>query len=270
MSINPQQLQLPDGTKIDAWRCEVCGLIWQEFVPVHATPCCTCRDCGVTIDPKVEGARKLFCDKCWGPHYAEEDADRMARAEEIVGYDGPVCVGDQYWPNVDEFSEWDEAYAEFVHTCHIHGMTLDLDGALDDLIENANVEEMDHHDFVGMAELHAAADKFNDANKGREYWVCDSKHKVRVPAPSLHWTETDDRHWFTDSAYCGDGEPQDLIWQLDLAPDDDPAGTPARVANQSSPQLLPDGELPEWETIEAARAWCEAREAELMRKVVAR
>lgn len=90
-------------------------------------------------------------------------------------------------------------------------------------------------------------------------------------APTLDWKATDNGAcFFADSNYS-DGQFADpYIWQLDLAEDAEPGGAPAWVVIESSPQLLPDGDLPEWETAEAARAWCEERDATLIRKAVAR
>lgn len=85
----------------------------------------------------------------------------------------------------------------------------------------------------------------------------------------LQWTETDQgRCFFADSAYkpVVDGEPKDLIWQLDLSTDDDPAW----VVFESSPELL-DGLVDvfrpgvmEWKSIDEAKAYCQGRESLLL------
>lgn len=181
--MNATQLFKSDGTAVNAWACGECGLIYSEKHPYSSERCCTCQDCGAsTHEDKM--ARKTLCDKCWGPHYAKIDADRMDRAEEIIGYDGPVVYsGDKYFPSVEEMVDYhdDQDLPDFVHTCTIHNYSIDIDEVIQNMIENASVEDFDGSEFTGMAELRAAVDKFNEANKVVVYWEEDSKHKVRIP-----------------------------------------------------------------------------------------
>jgi hypothetical protein len=181
--MNAKQIQIVGGEPLDAWRCGTCGMIYRSDIEI-AERCCKCTDCGCEIDPKKTGARSTLCDKCWRPHYAKLDANRLDRAEDIVGYDGPVIVGDQYYPSVQEYSDYcgDDELPEFVHTCDIEHYVLDADDILTNLHENAGLE--DQQDLDGVKEFEAAVAAFNDANKDTVYWTEDSKHKVRVPKPT--------------------------------------------------------------------------------------
>ena len=145
--MNAKQLQLEDGTKVEAFRCGECGLIYSEHTPYSAERCCVCQDCGASTHKEHGGARSHLCQKCWGPHYAKLDADRLERATEIPDYAGPVVIdGDRYFQTMDDLLEHLEEDGderpEFVHTCHIHSYSLDAESILQDLLENSGVEEI--------------------------------------------------------------------------------------------------------------------------------
>lgn len=189
--MNPQQLQLSDGTKLDAWRCEVCHTIYAEREPYSSKSCCTCDDCGCVIDPKVHGSRSHLCRTCWGPHYAKQDQQTLDQATELLNYEGPVCIGDKYWSSADEClgqlegDRPDADIPEFVHACHVTPYSLGAECILQDMLENSDVEDADEHLLSGVKEFVAAVDAFNEANKGNAYWNPDGKHKVRLREPAV-------------------------------------------------------------------------------------
>lgn len=182
--MNAKRVCLEDGTKLDAWRCGECGLIYAGASQDFADNCCKCQECGISTNKPGE-ARRHLCLKCCGPHYAKKDAEKLERAEEIVGYDGPVVIdGDRYYSNVEELADErdGEDLPEFVFTCDRLHHTLDADDIIQQLDENAGLEEP--VDFEGIAEFRTAVAAFNSANFHLEYWMPDEKHKVRVPKDS--------------------------------------------------------------------------------------
>jgi hypothetical protein len=186
--VNEQRLQLPDGTPVNAFVCGVCGLIYTESEPGVSARCCRCAECGATLDPKVLGHRSFACKECSVKISIRRDEQRLQRAEEIVGYSGPVCIDDRFWSSVEEMvddieSDDDAALPDFVHTCHVRHYTLDADDIVENMLENTSLEEPP--DLDGMQEFRQACAAFNKANESNTYWEEDSKHKVRVPvAPS--------------------------------------------------------------------------------------
>jgi hypothetical protein len=178
--VNAQQLQLADGTKIEAFRCSECGQVWHERNAQSSEQCCVCVDCESTFSQK--NGRSNRCDKCRTAHYAKLEADRLDKATEIADYNGPVVLGDEYWESLSAFLESrDEEYVpEFIHTCHVHAYALDANNIIQDMLENASVEDHDHHTLCGVKEFEAAVTAFNKANEKVVYWSQNSKHKVRT------------------------------------------------------------------------------------------
>lgn len=183
--MNEQQLQLPDGTKTDAFRCGICGIIYTESGPQNSRLCCSCGECGKILDPKIVGHRAWLCDPCQRTVSATRDRDRLDKATEIAGYDGPVVIGDKFYGSVDDLiaQRDDGELPEFVHTCHVESYSLDEETILQDLLENADVEDHDESNLDGVKEFAEAVAAFNKANEKNVYWHEDSNHKVRVCIP---------------------------------------------------------------------------------------
>lgn len=186
--MNAKQLQLEDGTKVPAWQCGVCGLVWPEHEAYSSERCCKCGDCGKQIDPKIDGARAFLCKTCWSPHYAKKEAEQLERAELVSDYTGPVSNGSDCFATIDDFLDRVDAdggeIPEVVYACHVRKYQLDAEEIIQNLIENAGTEDVDSRDLNGVPEFTAAVTAFNAANAtSPEYWEQDSKRKVAVPKP---------------------------------------------------------------------------------------
>lgn len=188
--MNPKQLHLPTGEPANAWQCSNCKVIYGEREPYSSERCCICHDCKCVM-PKDRKAS--FCNKCWGPHYAGVDADRLAKAELVENYDGPVCDGNRYWRTLDDYLDEMEEGEEkpFLHTCIVHHYQLDAESILQNMLENANVDEYEYGEVElhGQKELVDAIEAFNAANRGPDattYWDVDYRHKVSTCRVESH------------------------------------------------------------------------------------
>jgi hypothetical protein len=186
--MNAQRICLKDGTELEAWRCSACGIIYAGTDQGIADMCCVCQRCGKLNDPKVEGGCSTLCSPCRTIVWSENDAEKLDRASEVPDYDGPVFDGADYHESMEAFIDhWEcdhdagDSRPEFVHTCHITPYSLDAGDILQNMLENAEVEDADEHLLSGVKEFEAAVDAFNKANEKNVYWNCDNKHKVRVP-----------------------------------------------------------------------------------------
>jgi len=193
---NEVQLRDNDGQLVMAWMCGVCKRVYPERTAYCSAKCCTCLVCGKVadlVDDSIRGHVATVCRKCWGPYYAKIDSDRLDRAELIEDYSGPVCIGDRYFPDPEEAVEYladsregpDMGLPEFVHTCKVIPYSLDAVEIVNNLLENAGVEDSDFQDLDGVKEFEKAVDAFNKANEQNVYWEEDSHHKCRLtPIPA--------------------------------------------------------------------------------------
>ena len=174
--MNAIQLQSAEGTKFTVWMCAECNRVWPNDQQ-YAEACCRCPDCG-KVEKKVNGR----CWPCIKAYNAKRDAENLERAEEVVGYSGPVYVGDEYYSSLEEYTEdrfEGDEFPEFVNCCEILHYTIDAGEIVQNLLENAGVEE--GPDLNGIPEFEAACAAFNKANESKEYWYVDEKRKIRVP-----------------------------------------------------------------------------------------
>jgi hypothetical protein len=184
--MNAKQLQHADGTKVDAWQCAACGMIYGERKAYSSERCCVCTDCGKQITKDDHGgARATLCRACWVPHYSAIDAARLEKATELLDYAGPVYDGSDYHASIDDMMDALDGSGrdlpEFVHACAIGHYTLNGADVLQNMVENCGPrEDFGTEDLDGVKEFEAACDAFNAANAKYEYWEIDYQHKVRV------------------------------------------------------------------------------------------
>ena len=197
--MNAQQLHLADGTLVDAWRCSACERIYIERDAYSAGPCCTCRDCGVSL--VSDRVHRTVCAACEAKRDQAREAQTLAKAVEVPEHDGPVLVGDEFFGSAedaeDRFAADGHNAPEFAYVCDVHHYQLDLDDVLEQMIERAEVDDpISPRELDGVDALRAAVDAFNAANAAptaTQFWTPDYKRKVRLTIASEREDATPDR-----------------------------------------------------------------------------
>lgn len=169
----------------------------EEFVPsgrfycskcqkVHldqpmAEACCRPRVCACGQPAKLG---YTVCDECRIRQEEEREIQRFEQAEKLTQWDGPVwcdqlSYNEGYFPHVGELLEsWEDEHGDrplpdYVWTCHDCPM-VNVD--TDDVTSGIEFpENVDITDLLGMAELKAALDAFNQANAGFRSWSPNRK-----------------------------------------------------------------------------------------------
>ena len=159
---------------IDLWRCSNCKQLWPQ--PDMAERCCVCEGCGKTKASREAGSRR--CSECFTVHLLEIDRKQLEEATELTNYTGPVCIGDKYWESLEKMLDGldPNEVPDFVHTCDINHYNLDVGTIIEELHEQAGLE--DSQSLGGIAELAAAVDKFNETNADVVWWSLDHSTKV--------------------------------------------------------------------------------------------
>ncbi len=172
--------------------CGLCGIIYPEH-PDMAAKCCTCSRCGKVKKDRRGRPYCLECEKI----VEDEAATRLfEKAEKLEDWDGPVVVGDHYFPDIDAYVEYLEddlgpgdPWPKWVNTCLIEPFPeLDFQDLLDNLVENHGLEDfgVDDIDVPGdvMDALEKACKDFNMAAKASKQnvsWHENIAQVVRVP-----------------------------------------------------------------------------------------
>lgn len=172
--MNAKQLRIDGSELVQRWQCQACELIYsaQDI----AEGCCVCRRCGKT-KPRNE-AGGSFCGVCFTIHHQEQDQKLLETARLVTDYKGPVCIGDKYWASLEQMLDGlnPDEVPEYVHTCDVNHYLLSVEDIVQNLHEEAGLE--DHQDLEGVGDLAAAVDKFNSENKDVEWWSQDTSRKV--------------------------------------------------------------------------------------------
>ncbi len=128
---------------------------------------------GVLTDSELE----MINARCSAQSSARENAEHFAKAKKVEAWDGGAFLGDDYFSSMDELCDCIESdgseWPEYVWAARPQLVLRDLDAAdlLQSEIENRGWEDMDIHDFHGVADLQAALDKFKEANASvKSYW----------------------------------------------------------------------------------------------------
>lgn len=156
--------------------CGTCHSVKQygrKEARAKAVSCSSCR-------PK-----QYRCDicKCKTPQYWTRcDSCRydvaLDAAQEVPDDGGPYCAfnGDTYYHDLEEARDDD---VEWVSPCHVTYPRIDadnvLEGLLDDMHEDASVDDLD-----ATGPFYEACEAFNEAQKTQS-WFGDVKRKIRVP-----------------------------------------------------------------------------------------
>lgn len=199
-------LKRPDGTETDISICGKCGSPARGRTNFDVSErCCTCWECSgeLTTEERQCGHYHKACDK---KRRAIIEMKRLEKATLVEDYDGPVycegvpggSYGDGYFADVQELADMlddgdvDESIVreEFAYCCTSSPVAgLDVDSILESATEESFEDAIDH--LVGVDELRAAVEAFNEANKAVLSWDSDYSRKVRIPAVRPHCGECD-------------------------------------------------------------------------------
>lgn len=211
--MNAYHLYKPDGTETQLMACEACGTVYgdrlgetSEWIAMMADRCCTPKTCKRCGEP--DGSNRRFdaytlpdlCSACRKADDDERHVQRIERAEKLAEWDDWVWVhevshNEGFFESVEALVEWladnwedygPEERAEwpaYAFVCKGSVFLLDLEDELYSACE-------DHHDgaadrLVGVKELQAAVDRFNEANAHVVTYHPDFRRVVAVPPMSV-------------------------------------------------------------------------------------
>lgn len=201
--MDAMNLLLPDGRPSKVWACGVCGEPCED--ETHAIACCgpvPCRYCGKPTDKKMTasyGRPYEYHEACWIEDRDKRAARRMAEAEKLESWDGPVWIdggpgeSDEYYETFAEYlrdiepESWNaEGQSPYRPQFVYLAMRRDYDG-MDAFTILEHESEDKFEDFLGCvegkAEFRAAVQAFNEANKDLHWYEPDYTRAVRVPRP---------------------------------------------------------------------------------------
>lgn len=184
-----------DGKAAGVFYCSECRAV--NSTKIGADRChgeAFCAKCGAKVRYGV------VCSDCQHADFkikeAAREAERFEKASKIPpdDYDGYVYYDagphDGYFDSWDEFEEWAEEnytdrshWPEYVWACNDIGLRK---ASVSDITENildGMWEDADEDDLIGIMELAAAIDAFNEANKGISFYQPDYTRAILVPQP---------------------------------------------------------------------------------------
>lgn len=190
--MNALELHKPDGTATGWTMCFSCGQIACPGDRDLSEKCCACYRCGLPlteIDKRCHSLYHVSCDRLW---MQEQETAKLAKAEEVFDYEGPVFLdhvgsgsyGEGFFADAQELSEHLDFHEgvrpEFAYACeaeHFRGIDAGYiyENAAADMFDDAT----DH--FCGTEEFEEACRVFNNANKNVISWHADFTRKVRIP-----------------------------------------------------------------------------------------
>lgn len=189
--MNTIELFHQDGRPAKVWACGKCKHV--KKTEEEAKLCCepwSCTKCGLRCDQY-----RTMCDGCQRIEAGIRRARRMEAAVEVTDYDGWVFCeeidgyNNGYWPSLEEFVDYvhdefeDVGIPEFVYCCTPEAKEICIVDVVQTLLCDIDDEMADNFfdSLEGMAELEAAVEKWNLANKTRlTLYEADYKRKVRV------------------------------------------------------------------------------------------
>jgi hypothetical protein len=184
--MKPIPLFHEDGKTAGIFYCSQCRIVARTREA--AEQCCApakCSACGAE-------AKQYYtkCEACLSADRIKREADRFEKAEKVESWDGPVycdSIGwnEGYFRDLGELEDWiADQYEEdgiaippYAWACNsIPFCQVDIDR----IIENATQEAFEDWDgeTEGYAELKAAIEKFNEANKALVSWKPNYKLAV--------------------------------------------------------------------------------------------
>jgi hypothetical protein len=176
-------LHLADGTTAGIYYCGKCRHVART--QAEAEQCCKPRVCA--CGKKTEGYWTV-CHDCREKAERAKEAKRFADAEKLTAWDGPVFaegIGPQdgFFETVDDLTEHCEdngmSLPPYVWPCDkVPFAVVDFD----DIVEAAAYEDFDAGDLSGTAELKAAIEAFNEANKALCLWEPNYKKALVLTA----------------------------------------------------------------------------------------
>lgn len=181
------ELLRPDHSPSGVWACGACRAV--TTAGDRAERCCLCRECGSPLGTEGVGLGRSH-DACLRRRREAADAKRLAEAELVPGWPGwVVYAGDRYFPTVEDLVEHLECrgvpvadWPERVHACvEVPFAGLDAEDLVEDVTDGAYEGMAD--DLHGVAELTAAVEAFNAANKHLVSYEPDYTRAVPVPRP---------------------------------------------------------------------------------------
>lgn len=186
--MNPFKLEgiSPNGKPAHVWGCGICLHVCLN--EEMAGRCCTCSYCGEPVDGDEKAKRLTYHRECQRRTFAQQDADRMDKAEKLESWSEGVFWGDDYYASLDdaiEAMDCDdiEDMPEYIYVAKPVGpLQLDAEDILQNLAENYCCEDYEI-DFEGDKEFAAACEAFNELNKGIKLFEEDRKRAVKVPKP---------------------------------------------------------------------------------------
>lgn len=192
----------------EIWACGECGSLhtpWNSSdVPkMRAAECCLQKycECGGKLERGMTGA------KCWTCRTFERREKKLAEAQEIDWFDGPVYddSSDKYWESVSDFIDWAndqegedrENIPEWLNPCTSKGFhRLDAMECIGSYLEDQHHEDAHDHlkDVEGLQKfLNEWCDKQNLVT-----WNADDSKKISVKA-LLEKSVVDEKTPRTDS-----------------------------------------------------------------------
>ena len=115
----------------------------------------------------------------------KREAERFEKAEKVPEeeYGGPVSDGDNYWGSVEEYREFVEEdlceVGDYLWACEVKPTVfLDWQKVREMTTDDETPEHFDGSEILGLDELRAAVDLFNEKNKRFESWEYTTKIAV--------------------------------------------------------------------------------------------
>jgi hypothetical protein len=206
--MNAQQLYRADGTATSVWSCSKCG---RPATQDLAEKCCICKYCGKEVGDEIE---RHFA--CLDAKQSQNRADRLANAELVENWDGPVFwenapfegdLGEGFFDSlaelIEEYQEWEPdpddygegqpipSLPERVHLCEIVPFKgIDMGRIVEDLTEEMFEDAGDH--LVALDPLEKAIQNFNKANEALVTYRPDYRRAVLVPKVAVPVTQEPD------------------------------------------------------------------------------
>ncbi len=190
--MTPMQLRLPCGSPVHGWACSSCLRVHRDK-DVAGRCCLSCVECG-----KEKKPGHTLCQEClqrqWSEQRRAQSEQWLEEAEEVEEPTGmlysELAPGgrDGYYDDLDDVADaiyWAIKDGEtieqpvFVHTCEHHVKGLDLDQAIECMLDDT-YEDVDWPSKTEVDKLMKHVDAFNE-KCAVHYFTPDYSKKVRVP-----------------------------------------------------------------------------------------
>lgn len=196
------RLQKPDGTPAEAWACGECGACYgghryavgimgpDDRPPaalVLAEKCCKPAACSRCNERPPE-ERRAWCRECSAKWGSEREAERLARATCVEGYDGWLYDGGRYFESLEHLHDHGADDPEYRPATAWCCKERPFDPSVDNMIES---ELEGHHedagDLISPAEMRRLEDFVAEWAKGQGIvsYEPDYQRYVRVDWSAL-------------------------------------------------------------------------------------